>query len=83
MYEFIVQNWYIFIIIAAVLLFGLVGYFMDRKKYEDYRDEILNEGRVVQTMQAQPEVNNVASAIPVSQPQVVQQNDPVTGQIQN
>ena len=83
MYEFIVQNWYIFIIIAAILLFGLIGYFMDRKKYEDYREEIINEGRVVQTMQAQPEVNNVASAIPVSQPQVVQQNDPVTGQIQN
>lgn len=83
MYEFIVQNWYIFIIIAAILLFGLIGYFMDRKKYEDYREEIINEGRVVQTMQAQPEVSNVAAAIPVSQPQVVQQNDPVTGQIQN
>ena len=83
MYEFIVQNWYIFIIIAAILLFGLIGYFMDRKKYEDYREEIINEGRVVQTMEAQPEVNNVAAAIPVSQPQVVKQNDPVTGQIQN
>lgn len=83
MYDFLCNNWLLLLIIAGVLLFGLIGYFIDRKKYQDYRNEILNEGRVQQTMQAQPDVSNVATAIPMVQPIVETQNDPVTGTIQN
>lgn len=83
MYDFLCNNWLLLLIIAGVLLFGLIGYFIDRKKYQDYRNEILNEGRVQQTMQAQPDVSNVAAAIPMVQPIVETQNDPVTGTIQN
>ena len=41
MLEFIITNYLIFIIIAIVLLIGLFGYMMDRKKYNDYIKEIL------------------------------------------
>ena len=46
MLEFVVTNWIIFVIIAVVLLLGLFGYIMDRKKYNDYREEILNENGI-------------------------------------
>ena len=49
MLEFVVSNWLIFVIIAVVLLLGLFGYIMDRKKYNDYREEILNESGVTVT----------------------------------
>ena len=46
MLEFVVTNWMIFVIIAVVLLLGLFGYIMDRKKYNDYREEILSENGI-------------------------------------
>ena len=39
MLEFIISNYIIFIVIAVVLLLGLFGYMMDKKKYEQYREE--------------------------------------------
>ena len=41
MLKFIAGNWIIFVIIAGVLLLGLFGYIIDRKKFEDYKNEIL------------------------------------------
>ena len=38
MLDFIITNYLIFIVIAVVLLLGLFGYMMDRKKYEEYRN---------------------------------------------
>lgn len=83
MYDFICDYWLLLLIVAGVLLFGLIGYFIDRKKYQDYREEILNEGRAIQTMEADINVSNIAPIISMGQPQVNTQNDPVTGTIQN
>lgn len=68
MLDFVVSNYIIFIIIAVVLLLGLFGYMMDRKKYEDYRDEIINEAKAVDTLQAAPDVvNNVIAPISMNE----------------
>ena len=63
--EFIVSNYIIFIVIAIVLLLGLFGYMMDKKKYEEYRKEILNENRSDEVLSSVAEVNNIAEAISV------------------
>jgi hypothetical protein len=42
--EFIIRYWYIFAIIAAFLLLGLLGYILDRKRYEKYKKEIIESG---------------------------------------
>ena len=47
MLDFIITNYLIFIVIAVVLLLGLFGYMMDRKKYEEYRKEILEADGVL------------------------------------
>ncbi len=52
--NFIISNYYLFIIIAVVLLLGLFGYIMDRKKYEKYREEIINEERIANALEAAP-----------------------------
>ena len=44
-FDAIISNYMVFIVIAVVLLLGLFGYMMDRKKYEQYREEIANEER--------------------------------------
>ena len=44
MLEFFINYWIVFAVIAIVLLLGLFGYIQDRKKYDEYRKEILNEG---------------------------------------
>ena len=49
MVEFLANNYIIFIIIAIVLLLGLFGYIMDRKKYDEYKEEIMSGGSIVQT----------------------------------
>ena len=36
MLEFVISNYMIFVVIAIILLLGLFGYMMDRKKYEEY-----------------------------------------------
>ena len=46
MLEFVISNYMIFVVIAIILLLGLFGYMMDRKKYEEYRDEIINQDKV-------------------------------------
>ena len=45
---------------------------MDKKKYEQYRDELINEERALDVLEAQATVSNVAAAVPVAQ-------DPTTG----
>ena len=67
MLEFIVSNWIIFVVIAVVLLLGLFGYMMDRKKYDEYRDEIINEGRASNTMAAHANVSEVADVVQVQE----------------
>jgi len=44
--EFIIKYWYIFALIAAFLLLGLLGYILDRKRYEKYKKEIIESGGV-------------------------------------
>lgn len=68
MLEFIISNYIIFIVIAIILLLGLFGYMMDKKKYEQYREEIVNEERAINTLESRPEVSNVASPVPMAQP---------------
>ena len=72
MFEFIITHYIIFIIAAIILLLGLFGYMMDKKKYEQYRDELINEERALDVLEAQATVSNVAAAVPVAQ-------DPTTG----
>lgn len=67
MLEFIISNYIIFIVIAIVLLLGLFGYMMDKKKYEQYREEIVNEERAINTLESAPEVSNVASPVLMAQ----------------
>lgn len=72
MLEFIITHYIIFIIAAIILLLGLFGYMMDKKKYEQYRDELINEERALDVLEAQATVSNVAAAVPVAE-------DPTTG----
>ena len=71
--EFIVGNYAIFLVIAIVLLLGLFGYMMDRKRYEKYRQEIINEERVVDALEAAPNVGevNMDGMIPQTAPGVM------------
>ena len=62
----LVTNWMVPVIIAAVILLGFVGYVMDRKKYEQYRQEIINEEYAANTLQAVPGINEVADVIPAN-----------------
>ena len=59
MLEFIITHYIIFIIAAIILLLGLFGYMMDKKKYEQYRDELINEERALDVLEAQATVSNV------------------------
>ena len=65
MLEFIVSNYILFIVAAVVLLLGLFGYMMDKKKYKQYRQEIVNEQRAVETLEYQPDIQNVATPVSV------------------
>ena len=65
MLEFIIANWIIFVVVAVVLLLGLFGYIMDRKKYDEYRDEIINEGVVANTLSTHANVSEVAPVVQV------------------
>lgn len=60
MLEFIITNYLIFIIIAIVLLLGLFGYMMDRKKYNDYRKEILESDKASEVLNSKVEINQVS-----------------------
>jgi len=65
MLEFIVNYWYIFAIVAGVLVLGLFGYIMDRKKYDQYREEILHESGVDTSLSSNANISEVADIIPV------------------
>lgn len=84
MFNFIISNYIIFIVIGIILLLGLFGYMMDRKKYEKYRQEILNQDKYSETLDANPNIQTVAT--PVAAPVVNQpvatddMSDPMTGQ---
>jgi hypothetical protein len=65
MLEFIIANWIIFVVVAIVLLLGLFGYIMDRKKYDEYIDEIINEGVAANTLSAHANVSEVAPVVQV------------------
>lgn len=60
MLEFIISNYIIFIVIAIVLLLGLFGYMMDRKKYNDYRKEILKSDKADDLLNSKPDIANVS-----------------------
>ena len=62
----LITNWFVIIVIAAIILFGFIGYMVDRKKYDQYRQEILNEEYAASTMQAIPGINEVADVIPAN-----------------
>lgn len=62
MLEFIISNYIIFIVIAIVLLLGLFGYMMDRKKYNDYRKEILETENI---LDSKPDIQSVQTPINV------------------
>ena len=79
MLDFILSNYIIFIVIGIVLLLGLFGYMMD--KYNDYREEILREDKAIETLDANPNIQEVATPITVQDNQVPEtSNDPLTGQ---
>lgn len=81
MLDFILSNYIIFIVVGIVLLLGLFGYMMDKKKYNDYREEILREDKAIETLDANPNIQEVATPITVQDNQVPEtSNDPLTGQ---
>ena len=51
MLEFVISNYILFIVAAVVLLLGLFGYLMDKKKYKQYREEIVNEQKAIETFE--------------------------------
>lgn len=80
MLDFILANYIIFIVIGIILLLGLFGYMMDKKKYNDYREEIMREDKAVQTLEANPNIQEVATPVTVQNAQVPEvSNDPLTG----
>ena len=67
MLEFIVNYWYIFAIAAGVLLLGLIGYIVDRKKYDQYREEIMHENEIDNSLSQSANVSEVAPIIQVEE----------------
>ena len=55
----------LFIVAAVVLLLGLFGYLMDKKKYKQYREEIVNEQKAIETFEYEPNIQNVATPVAV------------------
>ena len=58
-------NYILFIVAAVVLLLGLFGYLMDKKKYKQYREEIVNEQKAIETFEYEPNIQNVATPVAV------------------
>lgn len=65
MLEFIISNYILFIVAAIVLLLGLFGYMIDKKKYKQYHEEIVNESKAMETLENQPDIQNVATPVAV------------------
>lgn len=74
MLEFIISNYIIFMVAAIVLLLGLFGYVMDRKKYEQYRKELIDEERAINTLESAPSIVDT-----VVEPVAVEQNNNAQG----
>lgn len=83
MLEFIVNYWYIFAIAAGVLLLGLIGYIVDRKKYDQYREEILHESGVANSLSQTANVSEVAPIIQVDEQAQVPAEPAVEQQVEN
>ena len=65
MLEFVISNYILFIVAAVVLLLGLFVYLMDKKKYKQYREEIVNEQKAIETFEYEPNIQNVATPVAV------------------
>ena len=65
MLEFVISNYILFIVAAVVLLLGLFGYLMDKKKYKQYREEIVTEQKAIETFEYEPNIQNVATPVAV------------------
>ncbi len=79
MLDFILSNYIIFIVIGIVLLLGLFGYMMDKKKYNDYREEILREDKTIEALDANPNIQEVATPVAVENTQMPEvSEDPLT-----
>ncbi len=63
MLEILINYWYIFAIIAGVLLLGLFGYIMDRKKYDEYKQEILSNSGDTNSLSEQTNIAGVADIV--------------------
>ena len=63
MLEFVINYWYIFAIVAVVLLLGLFGYIMDRKKYDEYKAEILSNSGDTNSLSEQTNIAGVADIV--------------------
>lgn len=79
MLEFVISNYLLFLVAAVVLLLGLFGYIMDKRKYKQYREEIVNEQKAIETLEYQPDIQNVATPVavdnvPLDSPVVVAPN---------
>ena len=65
MLKFVISNYILFIVAAVVLLLGLFGYLLDKKKYKQYREEIVNEQKAIETFEYEPNIQNVATPVAV------------------
>ena len=63
MLEFVISNYIMFIVAGIVLLLGLFGYMMDKKKYKQYRDEIVNEQKAIDSLENAPDIDNIATPV--------------------
>jgi len=63
--EFIISNYVLFIVLGIVLLLGLFGYMVDKKKYKKYREEIIQEGKIVESLESSPNVDTIATPVAV------------------
>lgn len=67
MIEFVIANYLVFVIAAVVLLLGLFGYVIDKLKYKEYRQELINEDKAIDTLESQPEISMVAPSFEIDQ----------------
>lgn len=78
MLEFIITNYLIFIIVAVVLLLGLFGYMMDKKKYTKYREEIMNEQKTMDILQSSNNIETIAEPISLNNQETNNNQDSLT-----
>lgn len=74
MLDIIISNYIVFIVIGIILLLGLFGYMMDKKKYQEYREEILNEDKYSAALNANPNIQAVATPIAADNNDTTEQN---------